>query len=146
MLDSPRAQLARLLRAPLARFLAVGVLNTAVAFVVFRGAYAALAGAPLAAARAQTVGTAVAMCVSYVCNRRWTFRSWRRPGPEFVRFVAAQGTMLVVSATLMQVGVSRLGLPVTPWWVAVTGGTAVLNFLVMRGLVFRTGGARPQLA
>jgi putative flippase GtrA len=128
-------------RRQLARFLGVGTVNTAVAFVVFRGVHSALPRVPGAAAAAQASATVVAMLCSYALNRAWTFRSGASRGPEFARFVASQVAYLALSSALLELAITGLRLPTTPSWVATTGFMTVLNFLGQRFWVFR---ARPQ--
>jgi putative flippase GtrA len=124
-------------RRQLARFLGVGLINTAVAFVVFREVLAALPRVPGAPAAAQGSAWVVSMLCSYLLNRRLTFRSAAARGPEFARFVASQLAYLAVSTTLLEAGISGLHLPATPTWVATIGFMTVLNYLGQRYWVFR---------
>jgi putative flippase GtrA len=125
----------RLLR--FARFALVGVGNTAFSYVVFRLVLRALGDLTGAAGIAYGICYAAGFALSFTLNRSWTFRSTGRARAELVRFLAAQGTCLVLSAGLVSVGVSLLRLPMTPWWVCVTGLTMVANYAMQRRWVFR---------
>jgi putative flippase GtrA len=70
------------MRGELARFLVVGLANTAISFGAYAALTAAAAPAPLAAAAAFLAGAAN----GYVLNGRWTFRASGAPG----RYVVVQ--------------------------------------------------------
>lgn len=119
------------------RFLVVGALNTALAYVLFRVFLHGFGDRPAAAGAAQAAAYAVGIGLSYTANRRWTFRSadasHRRALP---RFLAAQFGALALSTVLTQLGVSAVGLRPSVAWVLVTGFITVVNFLTQRYWVF----------
>lgn len=120
-----------------ARFLAVGVVNTVVTFVVFRGAYALLRGRPGAPALAQVAASTVGILCSFALNRGWTFKSGAARGPEFLRFVVEQLAVFALGAAVLELGIDVLRLRATPCWLLTTAGVAVVNFLALRYWVFR---------
>ena len=123
----------------LARFLATGAANTALSFLLFRGLlflYDGRVAAPAGLAQATTY--AVAIPILFAVSRRWTFRSRGAVSREAPRFLAAHFGLLLVSSTLLEAGVSLLGVPVTACWVLVTGLTTVSNFVLQRFWVFRS--------
>ncbi|WP_325048410.1 GtrA family protein [Paenibacillus sp. CAA11] len=83
---------------PLIRFGLVGVLNTAVDFIVF--ALLTYAGLPYLAA--QCVAYSCGIANSYIVNRSWTFKAKsQRTGRELASFVLVNlGTLALVSALL----------------------------------------------
>ncbi|MEJ8847068.1 GtrA family protein [Variovorax rhizosphaerae] len=68
----------------LMRFAAVGVLNTAVGYAVIFGCMYLLG---LSAVVSNVLGFAVGLVISYVMNRRFTFRSVASAPREMLRFV-----------------------------------------------------------
>jgi putative flippase GtrA len=66
-------------------YAAVGVANTGVGYGVIFAAMYVLGWTPVAS---NVLGYAVGVVVSYALNRRFTFRSERASGREFLRFVA----------------------------------------------------------
>lgn len=124
------------LASPALRFLVVGGLNTALAFVLFRALLRALGGRPGAAGRAQALAYAAGIAISYAANRGWTFRSDRAHRGALPRFVAAELCALSLSATLVHLGTGVAGLPPSLSWLGATATTTVLNFVTQRYLIF----------
>jgi putative flippase GtrA len=85
------------------RFVAVGVANTLLSTAVFAGLF----HLGVHYLQASTLAFSVGALNSYTLNRRWTFRSRARRGPELARFVCVQavglGVNLALLATLVQV-------------------------------------------
>jgi putative flippase GtrA len=117
-----------------ARFLVSGAINTAVGFVIFRVLLVLYGALPGAIAAAQATAYAVGIVISYVMNRRWTFRS--EHGHQLPRFLIAHLGALVLSSALLQGGVSLLHLPLMLCFVLVAGITTVMNFVAQRYWVF----------
>ena len=69
-----------------ARFVVVGVLNTAVGLTVILAAKALLGWGDLAA---NATGYAVGLSTSFALNRTWTFGDRGRISPAFARFLGA---------------------------------------------------------
>jgi putative flippase GtrA len=126
--------------ARIARFIVVGVANTAVSFATFRGVLALLIGTPAAPAIAQVGAYVVGIACSFVLNRGWTFRSGAPRGPELARFVLSQIAMLALSSTIIEIDVDLLRLPASASWVVTTAGVAVVNYLALHHWVFRVPG------
>ena len=70
----------------LAKFLVVGVLNTAIGLGVIFAAKALLGWGDLVA---NAAGYAVGLIASFALNRTWTFRDRGRISPALLRFLAA---------------------------------------------------------
>ena len=81
------------------RFVAVGVSNTLVSWCVY--AMLETVGVPYLLASA--LAFALGALNSYVLNRRWTFRSHGRRGPELLRFGVVQCIGLGLDVTLLAV-------------------------------------------
>jgi putative flippase GtrA len=84
--------------AQLVRFLAVGVANTAVGFGIITALQVGLAWSPLAA---NLAGYAVGWLMSYVLNRRFTFRSQRSHSSAVPRFVVVAALAYVLNALVL---------------------------------------------
>jgi putative flippase GtrA len=76
------------------RFVAVGVSNTLVSWCV----YATLETVGVPYLLASALAFALGALNSYVLNRRWTFRSRGRRGPELLRFGIAQAIVFPVAS------------------------------------------------
>jgi putative flippase GtrA len=122
--------------AAFARFLAVGLSNTAVSFLTYLGMLRLLRTVESRILLAQLVSYAAGIAWSYVWNRRWTFASRARHGPEMSRFVASQLAFMLGSALVLSAVVERTGLHPTLAWCLVMALVTVLNFLVLRLWVF----------
>lgn len=93
-----------------ARYVAVGILNTAVGYGVFLVALHVLeARVPRAYLIALVLNYAVGMVHSYVWNRYWTFRARGRFSRQVPRFVAVTGVTLGLNALMLQ-GLVWLGM------------------------------------
>jgi putative flippase GtrA len=120
------------------RFIAVGVLNTAVGYAVIFGCmYAAGMGPELS----NIAGYAVGLVVSYVMNRNYTFGSKQEPRREIVRFLVvfgiAYGANMLVLLALINGG-SGLNAGVAQ----VVAGVAYIavSYLLSKFYVFREAG------
>ena len=125
-----------LLDASFARFLVVGGANTALGAALFWAFLRVYAGHRYAAPLAQATTYVVGVAISFVANRRWTFRSDGAARGELPRFLTAHLGALTLSTGLIQLGASA-GLPVAVCFVATLGVTTVLNYAVQRLWVFR---------
>ena len=65
----------RLGRSEVGRFVVVGVANTVVSYLAFRGVFALLGGRAGAPGVAQVAAYAAGIACSFTLNRAWTFRS-----------------------------------------------------------------------
>jgi putative flippase GtrA len=116
-----------------ARFLAVGVLNTAVGLTIIFAAKALLGWGDLAA---NAAGYAVGLATSFLLNRAWTFGDRGRISPALLRFLGA--FVLAYLANLGTVFALR-DLAAVDSYVAQTAGVVpytILFFLASRAFVF----------
>jgi len=133
----------------LARFVAVGVSNTLINLAVFSVAMRLLPHAPWSYAVAQLACYTPGVAWSYVWNRRWSFESTDGHRKLLWRFVASQVVFAVFSGVCIQQLVVRSGLSATVCWLIVSAVMTVLNYLVMRHVIFprsdsaSTGSLRP---
>lgn len=127
------------------KFGLVGVMNTAVDFIVFT--LLMLAGVQYLAA--QVVSYAAGTLNSYVVNKLWTFKgvkegeaagkaaSLTADRGEFVRFMLLNAGTLLLSLVLLYWLKSGLGLPALLAKLLVTGVTVVVNYIGSKLWVFR---------
>lgn len=117
-----------------ARFAAVGGLATLTHLLVYAGLIELLALAPLAS---NTAGFALAVNLSYLGHRRWTFAGGpaARSG-SLVRFVAVAGLGLVLNTLFVHLVTAMLDLHYG-WSVPlIAGATPLLAFTLSRWWVF----------
>jgi putative flippase GtrA len=117
----------------LARFLVVGVLNTAVGLSVIFAAKALLGWNDFAA---NATGYAVGLATSFLLNRAWTFGDRGRISPALIRFLAAFA--LAYLANLATVFALR-DLAAVDSYVAQAAGVVpytILFFVASRAFVF----------
>ena len=121
--------------AQLGRFVAIGAFCALVDFGVYQGLLALGTYVHLAKAISFICGTTTA----YLLNRRFTFAAAGGTG-RFAGFVALYGTTFALN-----VGVNALALAVLPdmplritvAWVLAQGTATVVNFVMLRSVVFR---------
>ena len=122
-------------RHQLLKFLAVGVSNTLISYLVFLVCYnALLAGS---AFTSQAISYAAGIVWSFIWNRRWTFAGASGSGSSFITFLALQLMLLLLSSSSLAL-VKRT----TDWnlnyaWVLVMGVVTALNFVVSKKFVFK---------
>ena len=124
------------LRGQLGRFVAVGLVSAVVDFGVYHLLLALGTWAPAAKAVSFILGTTTA----YLLNRRFTFARRRGGRARFAGFVALYGTTFALN-----VGVNTLALALLPAmplrtsaaWVLAQGVATVVNFVMLRTVVFR---------
>jgi putative flippase GtrA len=120
------------------RFVLFGVLSAAVDF----GIYQALLHVGLWADLAKAISFVFGTVTAYLLNRRWTFDSAGGTAPA-LRF-----TLLYCVTFFVNVGVNALGLSMLTghrWqvplaWVIAQGTATVINFVMLRTVVFRDSG------
>ncbi len=109
------------------RFLAVGLVNTAIDFSIF----ALLLAVGLPALASNALSWLVAVLFSYAANAQWSFERQRRHRDALPRFMLSGAAISLVVSTLTVGLLSGLvGL-----WPAKIGGTilaAILNFVAAR--------------
>lgn len=83
----------------------------------------------------QSVAYAVGVAWSFVLNSRFTFGHKQLAGKTFMRFVALQLALLLLTATAFQFAVVG-GLPPTESWLVIVACAVLLNFTGSRWWVF----------
>jgi putative flippase GtrA len=119
------------------RFAAVGATNTLLSWCV----YAGLVRLGLHYLLGSGLAFALGVVNSYALNRRWTFRSRHRRGPELVRFVAVQCVGLGLDLGLLYVLVDRVGIHHLIAQALVFPAASAVTFLLSRQWAF--AGTRP---
>lgn len=120
------------------RFGAVGVVNTVVGYSVIFAAMLGLGWSPLAS---NVAGYAIGLCCSFLLNRRFTFASRARLGPEAGRFVAAFAIAWLLNVVMLLAAIHYLGIPET-WAQVLAGVVYTLAFFVLSKLFVFIDGAR----
>lgn len=123
------------------RFLAVGFSNFVVSFTVFRAMLALPWSSPFKASLCQLASYAAGTIWSFIWNRRFTFRSSDPVLGQALRFMALQGSLALVTASLIGLSVDILELAATPSWLVIMSGATIVNFLLAKRWVFRSGGS-----
>jgi putative flippase GtrA len=114
------------------RFVAVGLLNTAIDLALF-----AILEAPLGILVANFVSTSAGMAFSFTVNGRHTFRAQRRTPRQALLFVAANGvTMWLLQPVLIHEAYDVAAVPLMVAKVVALGGSVVANFLLYRYVVW----------
>lgn len=125
-------RLVEALKGPGGRYLAVGVLNTAVQLGLFQ--LALLLGQGLMAAL--VFSWAIAIAHSYAWNRRWTFRSQGAVARQLPRFLAVTFFCMGLNAVMLRALVG-LGLRPLSAQVLCLGVTTAVGYLAQRLWTFR---------
>jgi putative flippase GtrA len=88
------------------RYLATGVLNTLVGLGVI---YVSMFFLGLGNAAANALGYSIGVVLSFVINKRWTFRHTGSPLSAFARFVGVVGTAYIANLATVLVLAEGLG-------------------------------------
>jgi putative flippase GtrA len=99
----------------LARFLLVGMLNTAVGLLVIFSAKALSADD----VSANVIGYSVGLALSFVLNKRWTFGFSGDALPSLVRFLSVFAVAYLANLTMVLSSIAALG--VDPYWAQALG-------------------------
>jgi putative flippase GtrA len=94
--------------AQFARFIAIGLVNTAIGFGIFAALQLGAGWSPFAA---NLTGYAVGWLVSYTLNRRFTFRSGRSHGSAVPRFVFVAALAFGLNALVLFACLELLSFP-----------------------------------
>lgn len=116
-----------------ASFVVIGVCATAAHYTVLVG-LVQLAGKPVVPST--LLGFCVGGTISYLLNRRHTFKSEKRHREAIWRFVAVAGVGFLATALLMTLAVDRRHLPYLPAQVMVTGIVTVWSYAASRWWTF----------
>lgn len=119
----------------LARYLAVGVSNTAITLVT----YALLVGAGMPAVAASVFAFGAGAVNGYRLNRAWTFRSARRGAGVGARYVAVLLVGLGINALGVALVVDIAELPRLAGEVLALPPVTATTFLLARSWVFGAG-------
>lgn len=122
----------------LGRFVLVGGL----AAVVDYGLYQVLLHLELHASVAKTISFICGTTVAYLLNKKFTFGAPDNGGAtRFASFVALYGSTLLVNVGVNAVALklipNEVPLQTTICWVLAQGSATVINFLVLRTVIFR---------
>jgi putative flippase GtrA len=123
----------------LARYLVVGVSNTAITLVV----YGALVRAGLPAVAASVLGFAAGAVNGFRLNRGWTFRSDRRGASAATRYVIVLLIGLGLNAIGVALAVGVAGLPKGAGEIAALTPVTATTFVLARAWVFGSEGGTP---
>ena len=126
----------------LARFVAVGAFSALVDF----GVYQLLLHLGLYVHLAKAISFILGTTTAYLLNRRFTFTATPGGRSRFAAFVALYATTFAIN-----VGMNALALALLPAmparytvaWVIAQGTATAINFVMLRTVVFRTGGTAP---
>lgn len=122
--------------AQLSRFVAIGVLSALVDY----GVYQALLGLGTYVHVAKGASFICGTITAYLLNRRFTFDS-AGGGGRLAGFVLLYGTTFALNIgmnALMLAVLPQIPLRVTVAWVIAQGAATVINFVMLRTVVFRT--------
>lgn len=89
-----------------ARFAGVGIVATAIQYVILVALVQGIGAEPTPAS---TLGFAVSVVFNYFANRRWTFRSGRAHARAAPRFFLVQSVGLCLNGLLLYLGAEVLG-------------------------------------
>lgn len=117
----------------LLRFSAVGILATLVHYSV---ALTLLWYHAFTAQQANLTAFLVAFVFSFVCHRRFTFRSQKSPLTSGPRFLLTAGSAYLISAAALKLLESGTSLPTTAQLVLAAGLIPVVTYLAGRFWVF----------
>ncbi|MFM9848190.1 MAG: GtrA family protein [Hyphomicrobiaceae bacterium] len=138
--ESSGAVARRLAGVPLAqqflRFACVGLAATGVHYAIL---IALVEFRQIGPVPATTLGFVAGAFVSYVLNRRYTFKASGQFGPGLAKYYGALSVGLALNAIIVAV-LSSGGLPYLLAQVVATGVVLIWNFLTARLVVFRDSG------
>jgi putative flippase GtrA len=124
------------LAAQLTRFVAVGAVSALVDFGVYHG----LLALDVWVHGAKAIGFILGTTTAYLLNRRFTFATSDGGRKRFAGFVLLYGTTFVVNVgmnALMLAVLPQLSLRVSLAWLIAQGTATVINFVMLRMVVFR---------
>lgn len=121
------------MRAEFQRYLAAGVANTAVGYLVFLAVLHLAEAPPLVA---NIASYAVGLGVAYLLNLAFVFRGARHSGTALGRFLAGAALAWLVNAAVLEAGIR--GLRLAPEFAQILAMTAytVSFYLINRHLVW----------
>ena len=123
-----------------ARFLAVGVLNTALDAAIY---YALTRTIPFFGSwpvYAKAISYSAGILNSFFWNRLWTFRSHASAGSTLLPYALTNLSGLALNTGAMQLALKILGLPEAVSFIFATGLSTGWNFMISKFLIFRKSG------
>jgi putative flippase GtrA len=123
------------LAAQLTRFVAIGALSALVDFGIYHG----LLALGLFPSAAKAISFICGTTTAYLLNRRFTFQS-AGGGARVAGFVLLYGTTFAINVgtnALMLAVLPAMPLRVSAAWVIAQGLATVINFVMLRTVVFR---------
>ncbi|WP_232661068.1 GtrA family protein [Pseudonocardia sp. TRM90224] len=124
------------LTAQLSRFVLIGALSAAVDL----GSYHALLALGLWVHAAKAISFILGTTTAYLLNRRFTFAASAGGRTRFAGFVLLYGTTFTINVgvnALMLFVLPEMPFRVTAAWVIAQGTATVINFVMLRTVVFR---------
>jgi putative flippase GtrA len=118
------------------RFLAVGLLNTAVDAGLYLALTRAL-GLGALPALAKGISYSAGVLNSFYWNRSWTFRSEAKASRALLPFALASLVALALNAGTVHLALHALHLPEALAFLAATGVAFLWNFAISRFVIFR---------
>jgi putative flippase GtrA len=119
------------------KFLATGLSNTFISFVVFSTLVRHLPATPAMSGISQIVSYGCGILWSFMLNRLWVFRDVEQPKAAFPRFLAVQISCMFASAGAIAGASGTLHLPPELIWLAVMAAITILNFTLLQKWVFK---------
>lgn len=123
-----------MIRSTLARYLLVGVANTAVGYGVILILQLQYGMHPVAA---NASGYLLGLLMSYAMNRRYTFRSQRDHATSVPTFAAAAAICYVLNVAVLQLSINLLALPAAISQALAIGAYTFTFYIANRYVVFR---------
>jgi putative flippase GtrA len=120
-----------------ARYVAVGVLNTAIGYALI---FAFMYAAGLSPKVSNVLGYAFGLVVSYGLNRVYTFHSRNAKAPEFVRFLLIFAIAFGANFAALALFLQMPQIPVPLSQLAAGGVYVVTSYVLSRRFVFREPG------
>lgn len=120
------------------RFIIIGISNTILSYLLFISILTLCLHLQInfAVFIAQFTACTIALIWSYIWNRLWSFQSQKSKKIEFTKFIISQIFYMVLTAVALHLLIMNLNLNPTLSWVGVMGIATILNYLILRNLVF----------
>ena len=116
------------------KFGLVGVMNTGVDWLSFAVLIEVLS---VEARIAQVIAQSLAVINSYLVNKRWTFKDNKTHSKSVFKFIAIQGTSLILGYLSMRLFHDTLGLNEYLSKLMIAGATVMLNYFGNKLFVFK---------
>ena len=124
------------------RFIIVGISNALISFITFEVTIKLLNNFVAKGTAAQSISYTAGIIWSYTFNRKWTFKSSNKVGPEVIRFIVVQLSLLLLSSVTVGIAVDGIDLPYRLSWATIMFFITILNYFLMKKLVYRSAVAK----